>query len=79
MLKYILYIMLFDITRIRSKSHALKTLSMRYKTFLSPYHDGGLTHIETSALTCIANQWIAFCMIGTSVMKELKLGHITLI
>ena len=29
-------------------------------------------HIETSLLTCSANQWISFYMIGTTVTKELK-------
>ena len=37
------------------------------------FHDGGFYHIETSPLTCKANQWTGFYMIGTSVMKELKL------
>ena len=35
------------------------------------YHDGGPYHIETSPLTCHANQSTGFYMIGTSVMKEL--------
>ena len=29
--------------------------------------------METSPLICSANQWTGFYMIGTSVMKELKL------
>ena len=33
------------------------------------FHDGGPYHIETSSLTCTANQWTGFYMIGTSVMK----------
>ena len=37
------------------------------------FHDGGFYHIETSPLTCKANQWTGFYMIGTSVMKELLL------
>ena len=32
---------------------------------------GGPYHIETSPLICIANQWIGFYMIGTSVRKKL--------
>ena len=35
------------------------------------FHDEGPYHIETSPLICIANQWIAFYMIETFVMKEL--------
>ena len=29
--------------------------------------------METSPLICFVNQWIDFYMIGTSIMKELKL------
>ena len=36
------------------------------------FHDGSPYHIETSPLICCANQWTGFCMIGTSVMKELS-------
>ena len=35
------------------------------------FHDGRPYHIETSLLTCRANQWTGFYMIGTFVMKEL--------
>ena len=35
------------------------------------FHDGGLYHIKTIPLICIANQWTGFYMIGSSVMKEL--------
>ena len=28
--------------------------------------------VETNPLICLANQWTGFCMIWTSVMKELK-------
>ena len=35
------------------------------------YRNEGPCHIETSSLICFANQWTGFCMIGTSVMKEL--------
>ena len=31
----------------------------------------GPYHIEPNPLTCSANQWTRFYMIGTSVMKEL--------
>ena len=34
--------------------------------------DGGPYCVETSPLICIANQWTCFYMIGTTVMKELK-------
>ena len=34
---------------------------------------GGLCHIEISPLICSANQWTAFYMIGTFVMKELTI------
>ena len=38
------------------------------------FHDGGPYHTETSPLICSAvNQWTGFSMVGTSVMKELKL------
>ena len=37
------------------------------------FHDGGPYHIETSPLICSANQWSGFYMIGTSVMKELRI------
>ena len=36
------------------------------------FRDKGPYHIETSPLICRANQWTGFYMIGTSVMKELK-------
>ena len=36
------------------------------------FHDGGIYHIKTSPLTCSANRWTGFYMIGTSVMKELR-------
>ena len=29
--------------------------------------------METSLLICIANRWTGFCMVGTSVIKELDL------
>ena len=32
----------------------------------------GLCCIETSPLICSASQWTGFCMLGTSVMKELR-------
>ena len=35
-------------------------------------HEGGPYYIETSPLSCRANQWTVFYLIGTSVMKELK-------
>ena len=33
--------------------------------------DGGLYNIETSALICSVHQWTCFCMIETTIMKEL--------
>ena len=36
--------------------------------------DRGPYHTETSPLICRASQWTGFNIIGTSVMKELKLG-----
>ena len=38
------------------------------------FHDGSPYHIDTSPMVCTANQWIGSYMIGTSVMKELKIG-----
>ena len=35
------------------------------------FHDGGPYHKETRPLICIANQWIGFYIIRTSVMKGL--------
>ena len=46
-----------------------ETFGKRLKFF----HDGGPYHIETNPLICSANQWTGFYMIGTSVMKELKI------
>ena len=37
--------------------------------------DGGPYHIETTPLIRRANKWFGFCMIGTSVMKELRLSE----
>ena len=37
------------------------------------FHGGGY-HIETSPLSCTANQWTGFYMIGISVMKELSVS-----
>ena len=34
------------------------------------FHDGGPYHIETSPLTCGANQWTGFYIIGISVLKD---------
>ena len=35
------------------------------------FYDGNTYNKETIPLICSANQWTDFCMIGTSVMKEL--------
>ena len=47
-----------------------KTWSANFDMILL-FHVGGPYHIETSPLICSANQWADFCMIETSVMKEL--------
>ena len=36
------------------------------------FYDGSPYHTETIPLNCCANQCTGFCMIGTSVMKELN-------
>ena len=51
------------------KGQSLKVLKI---TLLAFFHDGGPYHTETSPLIRRANQWTGFYMIGTSVMKELK-------
>ena len=49
---------------------------MKIKAILvSP--SGGPYHIETSSSICKANQWTGFYMIGTSVMKKLKVVSAT--
>ena len=42
---------------------------------LQLFHDGGPYHIKTSLLTCSANYWTGFYMIGTYVMKELNISR----
>ena len=37
------------------------------------FHNAGTYHIETSPLICCPNQWTGFYVIGTSVLKKLKL------
>ena len=37
------------------------------------FHNGGPFHVETSPLSCSANQWTGFYMIGTSIMTELSI------
>ena len=37
------------------------------------FHDGGPYHIEPIPLIRHANQWTSFYMMGTTVMKELRL------
>ena len=39
----------------------------------SLFYDRSPYHLETSPLTCRANQWTVFYMIGTSIMKELNI------
>ena len=46
--------------------------SRRYNLTLSPFHDGGRYHLETSQLIFGANQWTGFCMLTASVMKGLS-------
>ena len=36
------------------------------------FHDGGSCRIETRPMISSANQRTGFCMIGTSVMKDLR-------
>ena len=36
------------------------------------FHDGGPYHVETRPLICPANQWTGFYMIGTFVMKKIR-------
>ena len=48
-------------------------LTYAFENFTLPFHDGGLYHIETSPLTCKANQWTGFYKIEASIMKGLKL------
>ena len=36
------------------------------------FYDGGSCLKETGTLTCSANQWSGFCIIGISVMKDSK-------
>ena len=38
------------------------------------FYDGGPYHIETSLLIYRTNKWTGFYMVGTSVMKDLKLA-----
>ena len=63
----------FFTTKIRLKSVFQKSSN---KIQYSLFHDGGCCHIETSLLICRANLWMVFCMIGTSVQKELKEHHL---
>ena len=35
-------------------------------------HTGGLYHIDSSPLISTANQWTGFCMIWTSIVKQLN-------
>ena len=43
---------------------------------LLPFHEAGAYHIEISPLICIVNQRTGFYMMGTSVMKELRIIHL---
>ena len=43
-----------------------------WREMVKVFNDGGPYYIEASPFICIANQWAGFCMMGTSVMKELK-------
>ena len=55
-------------------SCAMKVKEQGKKSFLGSvllFHDGVSYHIETSPLICSANWWTGFCMIETSVLKEL--------
>ena len=37
------------------------------------FHGRGLYHIESSPLICSVNKWFGFYIIGTSVIKEIKI------
>ena len=39
---------------------------------IEPVHAGGLYHIDPSPLISTATQWTGFCMIGTSIVKQLN-------
>ena len=41
-----------------------------YPVYIDIFHDGGPCHVETSPLTCSANQWTSFYKVRTSIMKE---------
>ena len=43
-----------------------------FKSHPQLFQDGGPYHIETSPLICFRNQWAGLCVVGTSVMKELR-------
>ena len=47
--------------------------ALRFENFFQLFHDGGPYPMETSPLICYENQWTDFYMIGTSILKELKL------
>ena len=48
-----------------------------WESFLQLFYAGDRYHIETSPLTCSANQWTGFYMIAASVMKELSRNYYT--
>ena len=69
-----------NFTKTRNKK--MNMLDMRAEFILGNdilLHDGGLYHIDTSPLVCIVNQWTDFCMIRTSVIKELNVNTSELI
>ena len=48
----------------------MMNISTQVRVHFLFFYDGGPYHIEDSPLICRTNQWAGFCMIGTSVMKE---------
>ena len=49
----------------------ITTFKANISSYCSLFDDGG-PYIENSPLICSANQRTGFCVVGTSVMKELN-------
>ena len=49
----------------------ITTFKANISSYCSLFDDGG-AYIENSPLICSANQRTGFCVVGTSVMKELN-------
>ena len=64
------------ISRLKHLNFEIKSILTcpNYYFWVAPainFFKTGPYHIETSPLICRANQWISFCMIGSSIMKEI--------